>query len=608
MSLSPIDKNKMRNYDSTFGLNSIKKLIFFLSSKERRSALMLLIFSLLTALIDTLGIASIMPFIAILTNLSLIETNSILNQVYLFANKYGVENKNEFIFFLGIFVFLFLVFSISLNAYTKYIQLKFIENRHHSISTLLIERYLHQPYSWFLNRNSAILGSTVLSEASQVVALGMKPLIEIISSFFVISFIFILMLYVDYKLAISVIVILGGAYLVIYLLTNRIGKKIGKERFVANQKRFTIVNEAFGASKEIKVAGLEEVYINQFIGPSIVHANRSAITGFLAGMPRFALEAIAFGGMMLVLLYLVGQKGNFSNAIPIISLYAFAGYRMLPSLQRAYHASTMLRFCSPAIESLYDSLKNLSPNNILKSKETIDFKKSIVLKNLNFKYPNSSNLTLKNINIEIQHKKIIGLVGPTGSGKTTLVDIILGILTPQDGTLLVDGKIINNNNLRSWQNSIGYLPQIIYLSDDTIAKNIAFGLNSEEINQEALERAAKIANLHNFITTELPEKYNTTVGERGIRLSGGQRQRIGIARALYHNPKILILDEATSALDNDTEKAVMDAINNLGNDITIILIAHRLTTIKKCDEIIKIEKGSIIAKGKFEELINDYQN
>ena len=184
----------------------------------------------------------------------------------------------------------------------------------------------------------------------------------------------------------------------------------------------------------------------------------------------------------------------------------------------------------------------------------------------------------------------------------------MGILTPQDGTLQVDGKIINNNNLRSWQNNIGYLPQIIYLADDTIAKNIAFGLNSEEINQEALERAAKIANLHNFITTELPEKYNTTVGERGIRLSGGQRQRIGIARALYHNPKILILDEATSALDNDTEKAVMDAINNLGNDITIILIAHRLTTIKKCDEIIKIEKGSIVAKGKFEELINDYQN
>ena len=608
MSLSPIDKNKMRNYDSTFELNSLKKLIFFLSSKERRSALMLLIFSLLTALIDTLGIASIMPFIAILTNLSLIETNSILNQVYLFANKYGVENKNEFIFFLGIFVFLFLVFSISLNAYTKYIQLKFIENRHHSISTLLIERYLNQPYSWFLNRNSAVLGSTVLSEASQVVALGMKPLIEIISSFFVISFIFILMLYVDYKLAISVIVILGGAYLIIYLLTDRLGKKIGKERFVANQKRFTIVNEAFGASKEIKVAGLEEVYLNQFIGPSIVHANRSATAGFLAGMPRFALEAIAFGGMMLVLLYLVGQKGNFSNAIPIISLYAFAGYRMLPSLQKAYHASTMLRFCSPAIESLYDIIKNLNPNNIIKSKETIDFKKSIVLKNLNFKYPNSSNLTLKNINIEIQHKKIIGLVGPTGSGKTTLVDVILGILTPQDGTLLVDGKIINNNNLRTWQNNIGYLPQIIYLSDDTIAKNIAFGVNSEEINQEALERAAKIANLHNFITTELPEKYNTTVGERGIRLSGGQRQRIGIARALYHNPKILILDEATSALDNDTEKAVMDAINNLGNDITIILIAHRLTTIKKCDEIIKIENGSIVAKGKFEELINDYQN
>ena len=230
--------------------------------------------------------------------------------------------------------------------------------------------------------------------------------------------------------------------------------------------------------------------------------------------------------------------------------------------------------------------------------------KTITLKNIHYSYPNASRTALKDISLSIPAKSSVGLVGSTGSGKTTTVDIILGLLEAQKGTLEVDGQIITKQNSRLWQRSIGYVPQHIYLSDNTVEANIAFGVNPEDINQEAVEKASKIANLHEFIMEELPKQYQTTIGERGVRLSGGQRQRIGVARALYHNPEVLILDEATSALDNQTEKAIMDAVNNLGKDITIILIAHRLSTVKKCDQIFLLEKGHLKNQGTFEELIN----
>ena len=262
----------------------------------------------------------------------------------------------------------------------------------------------------------------------------------------------------------------------------------------------------------------------------------------------------------------------------------------------------------PAIDKLTSDIKYLKPLNINFDKGVISLNKEIILKNIFYEYPNASRTALKNINLSISSNSIVGLVGETGSGKTTAVDIILGLLEPQKGTLEIDGKVITKQNSRSWQRSIGYVPQHIYLSDDTIAANIAFGVDSQDINIAAVEKAAKIANLHNFLVDELPKKYETIIGERGIRLSGGQRQRIGIARALYHNPSVLILDEATSALDSLTEKAVMDSINKISKDVTIIIIAHRLNTIKKCDKIFLLEKGQIKNEGTFEELININEN
>ena len=275
---------------------------------------------------------------------------------------------------------------------------------------------------------------------------------------------------------------------------------------------------------------------------------------------------------------------------------------MLPALQQIYGSFTQLAFVGPSVNKLYEDLKNLKPINTNQDQGVLPLNKKISLKNIYYNYPNTSQVALEGINISISAKSIVGIIGPTGSGKTTTVDIILGLLEAQKGTLEVDEKIITKQNSRSWQRSIGYVPQHIYLFDDTVAANIAFGVEPKDIDQEAVEKACRVANLHNFITDELPKKYQTITGERGIRLSGGQRQRIGIARALYHNPKVLILDEATSALDNKTEKAVMDAVNNLNKEITIILITHRLNTVKNCDVIFKLEKGQLVGQGTYEEL------
>tara|TARA_B100001059_G_C17799221_1_gene565087 strand:- start:288 stop:1964 length:1677 start_codon:yes stop_codon:yes gene_type:complete len=555
------------------------------------------------ALLDMIGVASILPFMAVLTNPYLVETNIILNNMYKISEIIGVENIDQFLFALGALVFLLLIISLAFKALTTYAQVRFVQMREFTIGKRLIEGYLHQPYSWFLNRNSADLGKTILSEVSTIIAGGLGPIIELIAKSFVAVALIILLIIADPKLAIVVGISLIGVYVLIFNLIRRYLNKIGNERLKNNQLRFMLVSEAFGAAKELKIGGLEKTYINFFsnAAKSFARSQASAITlGFL---PRFILESVAFGGILLVILYMMSQTGSFSAALPILSLYVLAGYRLMPALQQIYSSSTQIAFVRPAVDKLYQDIISLKPHQIENDQKILSLNKKITLKNIYYNYPNSSRTALKHISLDIHAKSRVGFVGATGSGKTTIIDIILGLLEPQKGTLEIDGNIVTKHNSKSWQRSIGYVPQHIYLSDDTIAANIAFGVNPKNINKEIVEKVSKIANLHEFIRDELPKQYQTTIGERGIRLSGGQRQRIAIARALYHDPQILILDEATSALDNTTEQVVMDAVNNLSEDITIILIAHRLNTLKNCDTIFKLDKGQLVAQGSFEELI-----
>ena len=582
-----------------------KKLLFFLSPQEKQKANLILILILIMALTDMIGVASIMPFMAVLTNPGLIETNSALNKLFDLLNIFGVNAINEFIFVLGILVFVLLIFSLIVKAITSYFQYRFIMMRDYSIGKRLIETYLRQPYSWFLDKNSAELGKSILSEAALIAQQGIGPLMNLIAQSAVTFALIILLILVDLKLTLIMSLVIGGAFFSIAYFFTKFINRIGKERFISNQQRFKIVNEAFGAFKEAKLGGLEDFFIKKYSHNAFKNAKHQASMSILAELPRFFIEAVAFGGMLLLVLYIISQNGIFVDAIPLISVYAFAGYRLIPSIQRVYNAINSLKFADTAITNLYLDLKNLKTSEINVDQKILQFNKSITLNNISYCYPNSSRFSLKDVKITIPVRKTIGIIGATGSGKTTIVDVILGLLDAQKGTLEIDNNIISKKNIKNFQRLIGYVPQNIFLTDDTIASNIAFGVDPNNIASQSIERSSKIANLHDFVINELPEQYNTVIGERGIRLSGGQRQRIGIARALYHDPKILILDEATSALDNNTEEVVMEAINKLSKNITIILIAHRLNTVKNCDIIFKFDKGQLVDQGSFNELFKN---
>jgi ABC-type multidrug transport system fused ATPase/permease subunit len=585
-------------------MQTFKKLLFLLTPSEYKRAVLLLIMIVIMAFLDMIGVASILPLITLLTDHGAYDSNPILKNLFQYLNIFGVETNQEFVFALGVIVFLLLVISLIFKIITIYLQVYFVQMKEYSIGKRLIEGYLHQPYSWFLSRHSADLGKTILSEVSQVIGYGISPLIELITKSIVTIALIILLFIADPKLTIIVSLFLTLAYLFIFYLVRNYLNRTGKERLTNNQLRFTAVSEVFGAVKEVKFGGLEQAYIKNFSNSAQIFARTQVSVTVISQLPRHVLEVIAFGGILIIIFYTIAQKGSLNNALPIISLYVFAGYRLIPALQQIYASFSLLTFVGPSLNKLYDDLKNLKPFNENQNQGILSFNKKIMLKNVHYNYFNTSSTTLKDINLTIPAKSTVGLVGANGSGKTTTIDIILGLLQPQKGTLEIDGKVITKKNVRSWQRSIGYVPQHIYLSDDTVAANIAFGIETKDINQDMVEKVAKILNLHEFVVNELPKKYQTTIGERGVRLSGGQRQLIGIARALYNNPKVLILDEATSALDNQTEKVVMDAVNNLSKDITIILIAHHLNTVKNCDIILKLDKGQIIAQGTFDELIS----
>ena len=527
-----------------------KKLFLLLSDYERKRASWLLLMIMIMALLDMMGVASILPFIAVLTNPALIDTNIILNKMYQNSSIVEFQNNNQFLIALGCLFFVFLVLSLCFKALTTYTIIKFVRMSEYSIGKRLVEGYLHQPYSWFLNRHSAELGKTILSEVTHIIGHGIIPFMELIAKGMVAAAIIILLIIADPKLAIIVGLSVGGVYLVIFYFIRSYLHRIGNDRTESNQLRFIAVSEAFGAAKEVKVGGLEKAYIKRYSDPALTFAKTTALSQIVAQLPRFILEIIVFGGTILSILYLMNRSVNFVTILPILSLYIFAGYRLMPAVQQIYASFTSLTFVEPAVDKLSHDIKNLNKSNIDQNQNILSPKDKISLKNIFYSYPNASVRSLKDVSLNIPVRSTIGLVGTTGSGKTTIVDIILGLLEAQKGSLEVDGKIINYQNSRSWQRSIGYVPQHIYLSDDSVASNIAFGVKYEDINIENVKKAAKIANLHNFVVEELSQQYNTIIGERGIRLSGGERQRIGIARALYHNPEVLILDEATKALDN----------------------------------------------------------
>jgi ABC-type multidrug transport system fused ATPase/permease subunit len=402
---------------------------------------------------------------------------------------------------------------------------------------------------------------------------------------------------------------IGGAYAAIFFLVRRRLAHYGQATVDSNAARHRMALEAFGGIKDVKLMGLEARYAEGYDTPARIFAEAAAAGQVIGELPRFLLEAVAFSGLIIVILaLLVLQDGRLDDILPVLGVFGFAVLKMFPAVQQIYHGLTQMRFTAPMLDKLH---ADLTGNDLPPEADgppgpvpaPLPLTKRLEMRDVHFAFPGSGQSTLRGLTLSIPAHSTVGIVGGTGAGKTTTVDLLLGLLTPDKGSILVDGVVLTPALRLSWQRSLGYVPQHIFLTDDSVTANIAFGVPAGLRDQAAVERAARLAELHDFVTGEMPQGYDTIVGERGVRLSGGQRQRIGIARALYHDPSVLIMDEATSALDTLTERAVMQAVHNIGKAKTIIMIAHRLTTVRDCDTILLLEEGRLAAEGEFEALI-----
>lgn len=558
---------------------------------------------LVMGLLDMIGVASILPFLRVLSNPQVIETTPTLSYIY---NRLGFKNTTDFMFFLGFLTLAFLLVSQLFKAATFYSLTRFCKMRGYSIGSRVLAGYLFHPYSWFIQRNSADLGKTILSEVDKSIDNIIIPALRMIAYGAIIVSVLALLIFVDPVAAILGASVLGGAYAAIFAGTRRYLSKIGVERLLANEERFRVVQEAFSGVKDVKLLGLERAYVRRFRAPAARFARHDASATILGEMPRYLLELIVFGAMVIFLLaLLVAADGQIDEVVPVVGLYALAGMRIMPALQNFYGCLSKLRFYRPALDSLNADIREIEtlPAPPPFTGEPLRPRQEIAFVDVRYTYPGVTRPSLVDLNLVIEANTTVGLVGSTGAGKTTAVDILIGLLEPDGGTVRVDGVPIDAFNRQAWQHALGYVPQQIFLTDDTVAANIALGVPSAEIDMTAVERAARVAELHHFVMDEMPAGYDTKVGERGVRLSGGQRQRIGIARALYHDPAVLVLDEATSALDNRTERAVMDAVHNLAHAKTLIMIAHRLSTVEECDQIFMLEHGRCVAAGSYENLL-----
>lgn len=586
-------------------IDTVRKISGLLDPRERRQALKVMLVIILMAFIEVLGIASILPFMAVLSAPETVQSNEWLNWLYIHFN---FQSINQYLFFLGISVLIVLVISNIIKGFSRWVTLHYSQMSGYTISQRLFFQYMHQPYVFFLQRNSNDLSKNVLAEVNSLTNNILMTSMDLCARILVSLSILALLIFIDPILAFVSFMVLGGAYGAIYLTIRRVLMREGDERLKAQGTRYKLVNEAFQGIKNIKLTGHEETYANLYDKPVKTYAKTTALASALGELPRFALEIIAFGGILLIILYLLLKNAELNTALPLITLYAFAGYRLMPNLQLIFQGFTRLNFYGVVLDNISRELEGTA-QSLQRAPENdttaLPFEKKIAVRDVSFEYPSLDRPVLKNISLDISARSVIGIAGKTGSGKTTLVDIIVGLIDPSSGSLMIDGTILNDDTRRAWQKNTAYVTQHIYLSDDTIRRNIAFGEIEENIDDARIKKAARMACIADFIETDLPEAYETYIGENGIRLSGGQRQRIGLARALYLDRPLLVLDEATSALDPATEEAVIRNIHEDSHDRTIIMITHRLLSLRNCNMVYLIENGRIAGQDHYDALWAD---
>lgn len=558
--------------------------------------------AVVAGLLEAAAVASVMPFLATLAGgglaAGLARFSGLLESV-------GTAGQSARLAWLGGVVIGLLVLANTVSAVTTWLMLRFANRQGHALSARLLESYLGKPYAFYLDRNIAELQKNVFGEVYRVTSGSLIPAVQIVTKSSVLVFVSVLLVLVDPMMALVVAAVLGGAYAILYRFARAALQSAGRVSVEAGTQRARHALEALAGAKEIKLLGRESQFLQRFREPSLRWADAQTQAQAISQLPRFALEAVAIGLILLLAIYLLEAGRSMGETLPLVGLYAFAGYRLMPALQLAFAGFAAIRNSQPALDAVLADLGE-APAQAPVGQDTrgrIPVESAVELVSVHYRYPGEAGWTLKPVDLRIERNTSVALVGATGCGKTTVVDLLMGLLRPDGGSLRVDGVDIDDARLRAWQRSIGHVPQQVFLCDDSIARNIAFGLPDAEIDMSRVERAAKVARLHDFVVSSLPEGYGTVVGDRGIRLSGGQRQRIGIARALYCDPDLLVLDEATSALDNVTENAVLEALQALAGRKTVVMVAHRLSTVRACDLICVMEQGRIVERGRYDELI-----
>ena len=583
-----------------------KELFVLLTPSQRRRYYSLQVMVILMAFMELLGIASIGPFMALVADTQLLETNSILNPIYIAS---GVATHTEFLFIAGSFVLLMLGIASVVSVITTWRLSLFAFSIGTEIGDRLYHYYLNKEWLFHASGSSAQLTKQIATESLRVTNFIILPFIQMNARVVLAVFISVGIFIYNPLIATTGVMLFISGYLVIYKIIRKRITLYGEHVSNTSTDRFRLMNEGFGGIKDILLYNRSHNLVDQFQKSGKLLAHAQGVNTALGSAPRYLMELLAFGAMIiLVLVLLTTRDGNLSQVLPVLAVYALAGFKLLPALQQIYYSITTIRGNTAAFNAIKADLK---ASSVLLNNESFNTEKmhlapakNIRLSNVSFTYPNKKIAALNNVTIDIPMNATVGFVGESGSGKSTTIDLLLGLIMPNEGQLLLDNTIIDHNNIQAWQQRIGFVPQSIFLSEGSIAENIAFGLNSKDIKLEEVKRAIELAHLTAFVDS-LPEGLNTKVGERGVQLSGGQRQRIGIARALYNDADILVFDEATSALDGITEKVIMDAIQELSGKKTIIMIAHRLKTVENCDIIYLMEQGNVVEQGSYQELIKN---
>ena len=557
--------------------------------------------------LEVLSVLAIGPFMALLGNINSIQTPGILNATFIY---FGFSSNREFIIFFGALVLTIMVFSACFSLYTIKVLYQFGSSIGGSISNRLFKHFLFQPWLFHSKHSSSSLIHKAINESQrltfaiihQALTFNAKASIAFLMSFAVIIY--------DPIISLTGLAIFSSSYFLIYKFSESHLNNASKSLAEDQEVRLKTASESFGGIQNIILSRTQSFFLNTFSNSTDKYYHSWGNSQVLSITPKYLLEVLAMGSIIILVLFLfLSGNENLNMILPTLSVFALAGYKILPALQTAYYSFSIITANISAFENLELDLINSShtENNYSnlknQSNQKIEFKNKLTFENISFTYPETSKSVLNKISFEIMAEKTIGIVGPSGAGKSTMIDLILGLINPTSGKFIADETPISKSNIDQWQKNIGFVPQSIFLSDSTIKENIAFGVDPHLIDHQKVIEAANLANVMDFVSS-LPDGLNTVVGERGIQLSGGQIQRIGIARAIFNNPKVLIFDEATSSLDGISEKLIMEAINKFSGEKTIIIVAHRLETVKNCDSIFLLQNGEIIDKGSYDELFN----